>query len=78
MAIEKKTIPVSTKNPWLDLLEDLWKNKLLVFSFTFVFGIIGIVVALWIRPMYEASALIQVKTKGGSLSAMLGDVGSLL
>lgn len=78
MAIEKKTTPASTKNPWLELLEDLWKNKLIVCLFVVVFGIFGVVAALWARPVYEANALIQVKTKGASLSAMLGDVGSFL
>lgn len=69
----------SQTNPWLDLLKEIWENKFLVFSVVFIATILGIFVAKWQRPVYEANALLQVsKSKGNSLSAMLGDVGSLL
>ncbi len=78
VSTEKKNSANEQANPWVELLKEIWTNKVLVF-FTLVFSaVIGIFVALWIRPVYEANALMQVKVKGGSLSAMLGDVGSLL
>ena len=78
MANEKKSASKPSKNPWIELFEDLWKNKSLVFIYVFCFALLGVFVAQWQRPVYEASALLQVKSKGGSFSAMLGDVGSLL
>lgn len=65
-------------NPWTDLLKDVWDNKIIVFASVFIGLLLGVFVSMWTRPVYEANALIQVKTKGGSLSAMLGDVGTLL
>lgn len=78
MANEKKVTPNPSKNPWLELLEDLWTNKILVVVYVFCFAVLGAFVAQWTRPVYEASALLQVKSKTSSLTAMLGDVGSLL
>ncbi|MBP5246516.1 MAG: AAA family ATPase [Fibrobacter sp.] len=78
MANEKKSASKPGKNPWLELFEDLWKNKILVLAFVFCFAVLGAFVAQWSRPVYEANSLLQVKSKSSSLSAMLGDVGSLL
>ncbi len=78
VSTEKKNSPNAQANPWVDLLKEIWTNKLLV-SVALVFSaVVGIFVAQWMRPVYEANALMQVKVKGGSLSAMLGDVGALL
>ncbi len=68
----------SQENPWLELLREIWANKVLVFVTVLLSMIVGVFVAMWMRPVYEANALMQVKVKGGSLTAMLGDVGALL
>lgn len=66
-------------NPWLDLLKEIWENKVLVIVVVAVATVVGGFVAQWKRPVYEATALLQIsKSKGSSLSAMLGDVGALL
>jgi len=78
MANEKKAASKSAKNPWLELFEDLWTNKIQVVFFVFCFAVLGAFVAQWSRPVYEANTLLQVKSKTASISAMLGDVGSLL
>lgn len=75
---ELTTRTTSPVNPWTDLLKDVWDNKFIVFASVFIGLLLGVFVSMWTRPVYEANALLQVKTKGGSLSAMLGDVGTLL
>ena len=77
MALDKKT-PQKPQNPWNDLFRDVWAHKFFAIAIVALSAIVGAVVCQWIRPVYEANALIQVKTKSGSLSAMLGDVGSFL
>lgn len=41
MANEKKVTPNPSKNPWLELLEDLWTNKILVVVYVFCFAVLG-------------------------------------
>lgn len=78
VSTEKKNSPNAQANPWVDLLKEIWTNKLLVSAALVLSAVVGVFVAQWMRPVYEANALMQVKVKGGSLSAMLGDVGALL
>ncbi len=65
-------------NPWLDLLKEILAHKAIVVVSVVIGLCVGVFVAQWMRPVYEASALVQVKSKGNSLSAMLGDVSSFL
>lgn len=65
-------------NSWTELVGDLWHHKFIVFLFVFVAGVIGVFVAMWTRPVYEANALVQVESKGGGLTSLLGDIGSFL
>lgn len=74
----RKNAPDAQANPWLSLLKEIWTNKFLVSTVLAISAAVGIFVAQWMRPVYEANALLQVKVKGGTLSAMLGDVGALL
>lgn len=78
VSTEKKNSPNAQTNPWVDLLKEIWANKILVSFAVVLSAVVGVFVAQWMRPVYEANALMQVKVKGGSLSAMLGDVGALL
>lgn len=75
---DKKNSSNTQPNPWFVLLKDIWVNKFLVSVVLALSAFVGVFVAQWMRPVYEANALMQVKVKGGSLSAMLGDVGALL
>jgi tyrosine-protein kinase Etk/Wzc len=75
---ERKTREKAPVNPWVELLTEIWTNRVLVVFALILSGVLGVFVAMWMRPVYEANALMQVKVKGGSLSAMLGDVGALL
>lgn len=63
---------------WTEFAGDLWRSKFIVFLFVFAAGVIGIFVAMWTRPVYEANALVQVMSKGGGLTSLLGDIGSFL
>lgn len=65
-------------NNWIELINNLWRNRLFVVLFVFVSGVVGVFVAMWMRPAYEANALVEVESKGGGLSSFLGDIGSLL
>lgn len=76
--LTEKNSSNSQENPWVELLKDIWANKALVLVTMFLSMVVGVFTAMWMRPVYEANALMQVKVKGGSLSAMLGDVGALL
>ncbi len=76
--LTEKNSSNAQENPWVELLREIWVNKILVFVTMAISMVIGVFVAMWMRPVYEANALMQVKVKGGSLTAMLGDVGALL
>lgn len=65
-------------NPWLELFQEILGHKVVVAVFVVMGLCVGVFVAQWTRPVYEAFALIQVKSKGNSLSAMFGEVGALL
>lgn len=76
--LTEKNSSKSQENPWVELLKEIWANKVLVLVTMFLSMVVGVFTAMWMRPVYEANALMQVKVKGGSLTAMLGDVGALL
>ena len=76
MPVEKKR--ANQTNPWDDLFRDILNNKLTVILFVVASAIAGVLVAQYTRPVYEANALIQVKTRSNSVAAMLGDIGSFL
>ena len=46
-----------------DLLKDLAKNWKIMIPCLIVSGIIGVFVALWIRPIYQVDALLQIESK---------------
>ena len=76
MPVEKKR--ANQTNPWDDLFRDILNNKLTVILFVVASAIAGVLVAQYTRPVYEANALIQVKTRSNSVAAMFGDIGSFL
>ena len=40
-------------------------------------GVVGVFVALWIRPVYQVDALLQIETKGGKGTSLMGGMASL-
>ena len=62
-----------------DLLKDLAKNWHIMLPCLILSGIIGVFVAMWIRPVYQVDALLQIesKNKQGMASAMMGGLGGL-
>ena len=62
-----------------DLLKDLAKNWHIMLPCLILSGIIGVFAAMWIRPVYQADALVQIenKTNSGMIGAMMGGLGAL-
>ena len=62
-----------------DLLKDLVKNWHIMLPCIILSGIMGVFAAMWIRPVYQADALVQIenKTNSGMIGAMMGGLGSL-
>jgi Chain length determinant protein. len=40
-------------------------------------GVIGVFVALWIRPVYQVDALLQIESKDNKGAGMMAGLGSL-
>ena len=54
-----------------DLLKELAKNWKIMIPSIILSGIIGVFVAMWIRPVYKVDALLQIESKNSkSLSLM--------
>lgn len=62
-----------------DLLKDLVKNWHIMLPCLILAGVVGIFVAMWIRPIYQVDALLQIENKNskGMASAMMGGLGGL-
>jgi len=60
------------------LLGVLLDNRWLIISITAIFAVFGIIYALLATPIYKADALIQVESKSSGMSALVGDMGSLV
>ncbi len=62
-----------------DLLKDLAKNWFIMLPCIIFATAVGIFVAMWIRPVYQVDALLQIesKNKGGAASSMMGGLASL-
>lgn len=65
---------------FFDLLKDLAKNWHIMLPCIVLSGIIGLFAAMWIRPVYQADALVQIESKNntGMIGAMMGGLGALL
>jgi len=71
--------PKKEETDLFDLLKDLAKNWYIMLPCLILSGFIGVFVAMWIRPVYQADALLQIESKGskGPAAAMMGGLGSL-
>lgn len=62
-----------------DLLKDIGKNWHIMLPCLILSGILGVIAAMWIRPVYQADALLQIESQNnkGMIGAMMGGLGSL-
>lgn len=60
-----------------DILKDLAKNWRIMIPCIIVAGIVGVFVAMWIRPIYKVDALLQIETKSNKSVGLMGGLPSL-
>ena len=60
-----------------DLLKDIAKNWQIMVPCLILAGIIGVFVAMWIRPVYKVDALLQIESKNGKNVGMMAGLGNL-
>ncbi len=60
----------------LDLVQNLVKNWFIVLPCMVFAGAVGAFVAMWIRPVYQVDALLQIETKSSKSSSMMGDMAA--
>lgn len=61
---------------FFDLVQNLIKNWFVVLPCMVFAGAIGVFVAMWIRPVYQVDALLQIETKSSKSSSMMGDMAA--
>ena len=60
-----------------DLLKDIAKNWQIMVPCLILAGLIGVFVAMWIRPVYKVDALLQIESKNGKNVGMMAGLGNL-
>ena len=60
-----------------DLLKELARNWKIMIPCIIVAGILGVFVAMWIRPVYKVDALLQIESKNNKSMGMTGGLSSL-
>lgn len=60
-----------------DLLKDLAKNWHIMLPCIILAGAVGVFVAMWIRPVYQVDALLQIESKNSKGASMMAGLGSL-
>lgn len=60
-----------------DLLKDLAKNWHIMLPCIILAGALGVFVAMWIRPVYQVDALLQIESKNNKGAGMMAGLGSL-
>ncbi|PWJ58614.1 MULTISPECIES: polysaccharide biosynthesis tyrosine autokinase [unclassified Fibrobacter] len=63
----------------LDLFKELLNNWKIMIPCIFLAGVVGVIVAMWIRPIYQVDALLQIENKNskGPAASMMGGLASL-
>lgn len=61
----------------MELLKDLVKNWFIMVPCIVLAGAVGVFVAMWIRPVYQVDALLQIESKNSKSSSMMGGLGAL-
>jgi len=62
---------------FFDLLKILIKNWHIVLPCMIVSLAVGVFVTMWIRPVYQVDALLQIETKNSKGTSLLGDMSAL-
>ena len=60
-----------------DLLKDLIKNWKIMVPCLIISAIVGVFIAMWIRPIYKVDALIQIESKNNKNVGMMAGLGNL-
>lgn len=60
-----------------ELLKELAKNWHVMLPILFLAGVVGVFIAMWIRPVYQVDALLQIESKNSKSSSMMGGLGAL-
>lgn len=61
-----------------ELLKELAKNWYIMLPCLLFAGVVGLLVAMWIRPVYQVDALLQIESKNSkSAAGMMGGIGAL-
>lgn len=60
-----------------ELVQNLLKNWFIVLPCVLFAAAVGVFVAMWIRPVYQVDALLQIETKNGRGPSMMGDMAAL-
>lgn len=60
-----------------EFLKELVKNWTIMVPCLLLSGIIGVFVAMWIRPVYQVDALLQIESKNNKTAGLMGSLGSL-
>ena len=60
-----------------ELVQNLLKNWFIVLPCVLFAAAVGVFVAMWIRPVYQVDALLQIETKNGKGPSMMGDMAAL-
>ena len=62
---------------YVEFFKDMVKNWRILLPCLFLAGVIGVFIALWIRPVYTVDALLQIETKNNKSMGMMAGLGSL-
>lgn len=62
---------------FFDLLQNLIKNWYILLPCVLFSGAIGLFMTMWIRPVYQVDALLQIETKNSRGNALMGDMAAL-
>ncbi len=60
-----------------ELIQNLLKNWYIVLPCVLFASVVGVFVAMWIRPVYQVDALLQIETKNTKGPSMMGDMAAL-
>lgn len=60
-----------------DLLKELVKNWKIMIPCLIISGIVGVFIAMWIRPIYKVDALLQIESKNNKNVGMMAGLGNL-
>ena len=56
---------------YVEFFKDMVKNWKILLPCLFIAGVVGVFVALWIRPVYKVDALLQIETKNNKNMGMM-------